>query len=93
MLRTYFFDRNFAHLLTKNKLLPVEQRKKIVNVIVDFILESFGMEPTFVQKVITAQAAIVEFPGLEFTEGEGTVSIFNEFHKLSAIATIISIFF
>lgn len=75
MLQTYFHDKNVSHLLTKNKLLSVEQRKAIVNMIVDFILEVFGYEPTYVQKIITAQAAIVEFPGLEFVGGEGTVSI------------------
>lgn len=76
MLQSYFFDKNAGHLLTKNNLLRPAQRKAIVNTIVDFMLEVFGNEPTNVQKILTAQAAIIEFPGLKFTEGEGNVSNF-----------------
>lgn len=78
MLRSYFFDKNVEHLLTKNKLLSKEQRNSIVNIIVDFILEVFGNEATHTQKVLTAQAAIIEFPGLEFKEGDGTVRVLKK---------------
>lgn len=73
MLRNYFFAKSLAHLLTKDRLLLPEKRKNIVNTIVDFMLEIFGTELTHAQKIVTAQAAIAEFPGLEFTEGNPTV--------------------
>lgn len=80
MLRSYFFDKSVEHFLTKNKVLTKEQRNSIVNTIVDFILEVFGNEPTHTQKALTAQAAIIEFPGLEFNGGDATVSILKENH-------------
>lgn len=66
MLQNYFFGKSLGHLLTKEKLLPTDKRRSIVNTIVDFMFEIFGDEPTYTQKLVTAQAAIIEFPGLEF---------------------------
>lgn len=74
MLESYFFQKNLGHLITKSKTLTALQRKHIVNVIADFILDVFG-SPSYTQKLITAQAAIVAFPGLEYVGGEGTVSV------------------
>lgn len=76
MLENFFWQKNANDSIVKEKILSVDQRKNIVNTVVDFIIEAFGNEPTTVQKIITAQAAIVLCPGLEFREGESTVRIF-----------------
>lgn len=73
MLQNYFLSKSLGHLLTKDSLIPNERRKQIVNTIVDFMLEIFGHDLTYAQKVITAQAAVIEFPSLEFKEGNSTV--------------------
>lgn len=73
MLQNYFLGKSLANLLTKEKIIPSEKRKKIVSTIVDFILEIFGTEVTYAEKMITAQAAVFEFPGLEFKGGNPTV--------------------
>lgn len=75
MLQNYFLSKSLAHLITKDRLLPPEKRKNIVNTIVDFMLEIFGTELTYAQKIVTAQAAIIEFPGLEFKDGNPTVKL------------------
>lgn len=73
MLQNYFLSKSLGHLLTKDNLIPNEKRKQIVNTIVDFMLEIFGTDLTYAQKVITAQATVIEFPGLEFKDGNPTV--------------------
>lgn len=73
MIQNYFFGKSLGHLLTKEKLIVLEKRKLIVNTIVDFMLEIFGAELTYTQKVVTAQAVVIEFPGLEFKDGNPTV--------------------
>lgn len=77
MLQNYFLGKSLGHLLTKDRILPVEKRRNIVNTIVDFMLEIYGNEHTYAQKAITAQAAVIEFPGLEFSGGNPTVKIPN----------------
>lgn len=76
MLETYFHTKGNGALLSLTKVLTPDQRKTIVNAIVDFIFESFGNDPTRMQKVMTAQAAIILFPALEYVgaDGESTVS-------------------
>lgn len=73
MIRNYFLGKSLAHLLTKEKLISREKRKQIVNTVVDFMLEIFGYELTYAQKIVTAQATVIEFPGLEFKDGDPTV--------------------
>lgn len=73
MIQNYFFGKSLGHLLTKEKLIVPEKRRLIVNTIVDFMLEIFGADLTYTQKVVTAQAAVIEFPGLEFKDGSPTV--------------------
>lgn len=76
MLESYFHSKGNGAFLSSEKVLTPNQRKSIVNCIVDFIFESFGNDPTRMQKANTAQAAIILFPGLEYVggDGEGTVS-------------------
>lgn len=73
MIENHFFSKSLGHLLTKERLLTPEKRKTIVNTIVDFILEIFSVDVTYAQKVVTSQAAIIVFPGLEFRDGNPTV--------------------
>lgn len=78
MLQNYFLGKSLAHLLTKEKIIPAEKRRSIVNTIVDFMLETFGNELTYAQKIVTAQSAVIEFPGLEFTDGNPTVKFWSD---------------
>lgn len=73
MLESYFWEKNRGCLITKNRNFTSHQRIEIVNTIVDFLLEIF-VNPSVVQKTLTAQAAVIAFPRLEFTAGEATVS-------------------
>lgn len=59
--------------LIKEPKLTNSQRIQIVHTLVDFLIEIFGVNASTVQKTITAVAAIVLFPGLEFKDGESTV--------------------
>lgn len=54
MLQNYFLSKSLAHLLTKDRLLPNEKRRNIVNTIVDFMLEIYDTELTYAQKAVTA---------------------------------------
>lgn len=73
MIENYFWAKNKEQYLTKELRLTNSQRINIVNTLVDFLVEIFGINATTVQKTITAVAAIVLFPGLEFKDGESTV--------------------
>lgn len=75
MLQNYFLGKNLGNLLTKEPLIPTEKRKKIINTIVEFMLETFGNELNYSLKIVVAQAAVIEFPGLEFKDGNPTVNI------------------
>lgn len=85
MLENYFHSKGNGALLSlsSEKELKADQRKAVVNVIVDFIFESFGNDPTRMQKSMTAQAAILLFIGLKYNgeDGEGTVSEMKSVHK------------
>lgn len=73
MIQNYFFGKSLGHLLTKEKVLNAAKRKHIVNAIVDFMIEIYGTDVTYTQKVVIAQAAVIEFPGLEYAAGNSTV--------------------
>lgn len=55
-------DRNF----NVRAQIGVENRRKIVRTVVDFMVENFGIKPTAYQKISTAKATIMLFPRLEF---------------------------
>lgn len=74
MLEDYFWAKNVSSYLTKNAKLTFAQRTNIVNTIVEYLIETFGINVSTVQKTLAAAAAIVLFPGLKFSHGEGTVS-------------------
>lgn len=75
MIESYFWAKGSEKFLINSRSLSTPQRTNIVNVIVDFMVESFGIDATPVQRAITAAAAVVLFPGLEFRDGDSTVCI------------------
>lgn len=75
MIQNYFFGKSLGHLLTKEKILNSAKRKLIVNTIVDFMVEIYGADVAYTQKVVVAQAAVIEFPGLAYEDGNSTVNI------------------
>lgn len=75
MLENYFWEKNAERFLVKERNLTFTQRTNIINTIVDFLIESYGGDATIVQRTIVAVAAVALFPGLEFLDGESTVSL------------------
>lgn len=75
MIENYFWEKGAEKFLLFKRNLTYSQRTNIVNTIVDFLIESYGVDATSVQKAIVAVAATALFPGLEFQNGENTVSI------------------
>lgn len=75
MLENYFWAKGAEKFLIKTQKLTFSQRTNIVNTIVDFLIETFGIDVSTVQKTLAAAATIVLFPALRFTRGEGTVSL------------------
>lgn len=77
MLEQYFVNKNSAALLkfSDAQNLEVRHRRSIVNIVVDFMLETFK-KTTFDQRRMTAKATVMLFPCLEFKEsrGDGTVN-------------------
>lgn len=84
MIESYFWSKNAGQFLVKNVKLTVNQRTNIVNTIVDFMIQTFGINVTSVQKTLTAAAAVMLFPGLEFKGGESTVSERQYFSYLNS---------
>lgn len=74
MLENYFWAKGLEKFLIKDLKLTFSQRTNIVNTIVDFLIETFGVEVSNVQKTLAAAATVVLFPGLRFEIGDGTVS-------------------
>ncbi|XP_055308751.1 uncharacterized protein LOC129572737, partial [Sitodiplosis mosellana] len=79
MLESYFWAKNAEKLLVKDSKLSFNQRTSIVNTIVDYMIETFGVEVSSVQKILVAAATIVLFPGLKFALGDGTELLLGEF--------------
>lgn len=75
MLENYFWAKGAEKFLIKNQKLSFSQRTSIINTIVDFLIETFGIEVSSVQKTLAAAATIVLFPALKFANGDGTVCI------------------
>lgn len=75
MLENYFWEKDAEKFLIKERKLTFSQRTNIINTIVDFLIESYGADATTVQRTIVAVAAVALFPGLEFLDGESTVSM------------------
>lgn len=79
MIENYFWLKNAQSFLIKNRKLTIQQRTSIVNTIVDFMIETFGIEVSTVQRTLTAAASVALIPGLEFKGGESTVCIVDQF--------------
>lgn len=75
MLENYFWEKGVEKFLSTERNLTFNQRTNIVNTIVNFLIESYGVNATVVQKTMVAVAAVALLPGLEFQDGESTVSI------------------
>lgn len=75
MIENYFWEKGAEKFLSTDRSLTFSQRTNIVNTIVDFLIESYGVDATSVQKTVVAVAAVALFPGLEFQDGESTVSM------------------
>lgn len=89
MIESYFWSKNAGQFLIKNMKLTVNQRTNIVNTIVDFMIQTFGINVTSVQKTLTAAAAVILFPGLEFKGGEGTVSKKQNYYPSLTIRSVL----
>lgn len=65
--------------MNSKNMPPIDNlsRQKIVRILVDFMIEEFGIKPKTFQKISTARAAVMVFPRLKFknSTGDGTVSI------------------
>lgn len=75
MIENYFWEKGADKFLLKERNLTFNQRTNIVNTIVDFLVECYGVDATVVQRAMVAVAAVALFPGLEFQDGESTVSM------------------
>lgn len=64
--------------LNNGAQLGLTKRRELVRVIVDFIVDKFGLRPTAFQKSSVARAAIMLFPRLAFKNSQigGVVSDF-----------------
>lgn len=77
MLETYFWEKNAGNLLSfKNKQnIGLSHRRKIIALIVDFMLQSYGLDITPLERCITAYATVTLFPALKYKGSkDGTVS-------------------
>lgn len=50
--------------------MVVNRRRELIRVLVDFIVEKFGLKPTAYQKTSAARAAIIGFPRLAFKNSQ-----------------------
>lgn len=57
--------------------LDVNQRRELIRILVDFIVEKFGLKPSAYQKLSVAKASVIIFPRLKFKNSltDGTVRI------------------
>lgn len=88
-LEAYFRRCNKSEILIKEKAfanigndttmpaIDTQTRYELIRIIVDFMIESFGLNLTNFQKVNTAKVAVILFPRLKFHRGDGTVSRHN----------------
>lgn len=78
MLENYFWHKNAGNLLSfKNKqtIDDSKQKRDIIHLVVDFMLESFGTDISLFQKCMTAFATVTLFPALKYKGSQdGTVS-------------------
>lgn len=80
-LESFFWRRNAGQLLSFRDEEDLDDgiRRKIVNEIVDFMIQSFGMSLIKNQREMTARAAIILFRGLKYKPGgvgQETVSFY-----------------
>lgn len=78
MIENYFWQKNAGNLLSlKNKQnIDQTQRRKIIKLVVDYMVECYSLDVSFLQKCITAFALVTLFPALKYKGSkDGTVSI------------------
>lgn len=78
MLENFFWKRNAADLLSLRDKAEISDndRRKLVNELVDFMIQSFGIDVGKKQKEVTAKASIIMFPALAYKLSiEQTVSV------------------
>lgn len=78
MIENYFWQKNLGDLLSlkKEKILNDKQRRKIIGLIVDFMIESYGLDITLLERCVTAFATVTLFPALKYKDSkDGTVSL------------------
>lgn len=63
MIENYFWQKNLGDLLSlkKEKILNDKQRRKIIGLIVDFMIESYGLDITLLERCVTAFATVTLF--------------------------------
>lgn len=79
--------KNAAELLSlrRKHSISENERRKLVNELVDFMVEAFGITVNRHQKEMTASAAIILFPTLKYKlSTAGTVSIRKNIVLLSS---------
>lgn len=79
MLETYFWHKGSGHLLSmKNKqVLNSTDQRKIIQSVVDYMVEEFGVNVSIFERCITAFATVTLFPALKYKGSrDGTVNIF-----------------
>lgn len=84
MIENYFWRKNAGDLLSlKNKQNMVKtQRRKIIILAVDYMIECYSIDVSFLQKCITAFALVTLFPSLKYKGSkDGTVSIERKKNK------------
>lgn len=78
MLENYFWQKNAGNLLSLKSKQTIEdskQKREIINLVVDYMLESFGTDISIFQKCMTAFATVTLFPALKYKGSQdGTVS-------------------
>lgn len=80
MLENFFWRRNAADLLSvrDKAVISDHDRRKLVNELVDFMIQSFGIDMEKTQKEVTAKASIILFPALAYKLSiDQTVSLLN----------------
>lgn len=88
MLENFFWRRNAADLLSvrDKAVISDHDRRKLVNELVDFMIQSFGIDMEKTQKEVTAKASIILFPALAYKLSiDQTVSLLNRWKIIEAL--------
>lgn len=78
---------------SQNKLTD-KLRRKLINMIVDLVIDRFGLYPTSFQKIVVAKAAVVLFPVYKVKDTpNGIVTIFESSFEHISNFTLFSFYF